>query len=144
MNADAFRLKRPIAPEEELHEAVAKALTFLVKPPAMWSTFPAGHVQLPAHAAARLVRCGLKRGWPDIILIHQGRPYGLELKREGGRLSRTYLTRVRSGAWIERVGQADVFPRLEAAGMLIAVCASVDEVLAALRGWGVPLREAAS
>ena len=34
----------------------------------------------------------------------------------------------------------EVFPRLERAGMAIAVCRSVDEVLAALKAWGVRLR----
>jgi hypothetical protein len=37
-------------------------------------------------------------------------------------------------------GQADVFPRLQRAGMIIAICRSVDEVLWTLDGWGVPLR----
>ena len=37
-------------------------------------------------------------------------------------------------------GQVDVFPRLIRAGMQIAVCRSIPEVLAALAGWGVPTR----
>jgi len=40
-------------------------------------------------------------------------------------------------------GQVDVFPRLVGAGMQIAVCRSVNEVLAALAGWGIPTRVAA-
>jgi hypothetical protein len=48
--------------------------------------------------------------------------------------------RTRRGAWREVIGQEETFPRLERAGMRIAVCRSVDEVLAALRAWGVPLR----
>jgi hypothetical protein len=51
--------------------------------------------------------------------------------------------RTRSGASRVLDGQVDVFPRLVAAGMLIAVCRSVDEVLAALATWQVPLRVAA-
>ena len=37
-------------------------------------------------------------------------------------------------------GQREVFPRLEAAGMRIATCGSVDGVLDQLTAWGVPLR----
>jgi hypothetical protein len=51
--------------------------------------------------------------------------------------------RTRSGASRVLDGQVDVFPRLVAAGMLIAVCRSVDEVLATLATWQVPLRVAA-
>ncbi|MGA9874535.1 MAG: hypothetical protein WBQ21_01875 [Solirubrobacteraceae bacterium] len=128
-------------PEDELHEAVARALDILVMPPAEWTTFPAGHAKLPPAVAAKLARLGLKRGIPDILVWHDGRSCGIELKRPGGVLSKTRMVRTkRRGALRLVEGQADVFPRLVAAGMRIAVCRSVDEVLAALRGWGVPLR----
>jgi hypothetical protein len=50
-------------------------------PLAMWTAFPAGHVRLPPHAAAKPARLGLKRGWPDVLILHAGRLHGLELKR---------------------------------------------------------------
>lgn len=127
-------------PEAELHEAVAKAMTFLVLPPAMWTTFPAGNVALPAAAAAKLYRLGLKRGWPDVLVLHAGRIHGLELKRAGGRLSRSYTARTRRGSLVLRDGQASVFPRLQAAGMTIGVATSVDEAMSLLKAWGIPLR----
>jgi hypothetical protein len=40
----------------------------------------------------------------------------------------------------ELAGQEDVFPRLEAAGMVIGVCHSVSEMLTFLAACGVPLR----
>lgn len=129
-----------MAPEADLHAAVAAALEVLLLPPAAWTTFPAGHMPLPAAYAAKLARLGLKRGIPDILLWHDGRCFGVELKRPGGRLSRTKTRRTRSGALRVIEGQADVFPRLEAAGMKIATCDSVPAVLAALAGWGVPMR----
>jgi len=134
-----FRLTEPVVPEDDLHAAVAQALDLLLLPPAMWTTFPAGLVELPGQAAAKLARLGLKRNWPDILVLH-GALHGIELKRVGGQLSRTRTVRTRRGSLRMVEGQADVHPRLEAAGMKIAVCRSVDEVLAALAAWGVPMR----
>jgi hypothetical protein len=81
----------------------------------------------------------LKRGWPDVLVLH-GRLFGIELKRRDGVLSKTRLVRTRRGGLRQLDGQVDVFPRLAAAGMAIAVCRTVDEVLATLAGWQVPLR----
>jgi hypothetical protein len=134
-----FRLTAPIPPEVDLHEATAAALDRLILPPAEWTTFPAGHVPLPARFAVKLQRLGLKRNWPDILVLH-GFLYGIELKRPGERLSATRTVRTRRGAPRIVEGQRDVFPRLEAAGMTIATCSSVADVFAALRAWGVPLR----
>ena len=138
----SWRLSAPMVSENDIHAAVARALDVLLLPPATWTTFPAGGYGLTAAAAARLVRLGLKRGWPDVLVLH-GTLHGIELKRATGTLSRTRTTRTRSGALRLVEGQQDVFPRLEAAGMRIAVCRSVDEVLAALAAWGVPTRRAA-
>lgn len=138
----AFRLTEPVEAEQDLHEAVAKALDLLLLAPACWTTFPAGSVPLPPQFAAKLSRLGLKRGWPDVLVLH-GYLFGIELKRADGVLSRTRLVRTRSGALRQLEGQVDVFPRLVAAGMQIAVCRSIPDVLAALTGWGVPTRRAA-
>lgn len=138
--APKFRLTGAGGREIDLQASVADALNVLLMPPAFWTAFPAGHVQLPPAAAARLSRAGLKMGVPDIIAWHGGQSFGIELKIGSGRLSRTRMARTKRGSlrWVE--GQEDVFPKLEAAGMRIAVCRSVDDVLAALDAWGVPLR----
>jgi hypothetical protein len=134
-----FRLAATTAPEDELHAAVAHALDVLLLPPATWTTFFAGNVELTGQAAAKLARLGLKRGWPDVLVLH-GVLHGIELKRVDGTLSRTRTVRTRRGTLRIVEGQRDTFPRLEAAGMKIAVCRSVDEVLATLTGWKIPLR----
>lgn len=134
-----FRLSAPKLPETELHEAVARALAALIAPPAMWSTFPAGSVPLAPQFAAKLARMGLQRGWPDVLIVHDG-IFGVELKSATGTLSRTRTVRTRRGSLRTIVGQTDVFPRLQRAGMRIAVCRSVDEVLEAMRRWGIPMR----
>lgn len=139
MRQPKFRLTEFILPEDDLHASVADALNKLLLPPAEWTTFPAGNVPLPPRFAAKLSRLGLKRGWPDILVLHE-RIFGIELKRADGRLSKTRLVRTRRGSLRQLDGQEDVFPRLEAAGMAIAICRSVPEVLQALSGWRVPLR----
>jgi hypothetical protein len=53
-----------------------------------WSHFPAGEFRLPS-TRNRLKRMGLKRGWPDLLLLSPYPPklYQLELKRPGETLS---------------------------------------------------------
>jgi hypothetical protein len=135
----AFKLTAPIIPETDLHAAVADALNRLLLPPAEWTTFPAGHVPLPARFAAKLARLGLKRSWPDILIVH-GSLYGIELKRPGEKLSRARFVRNRRGTLRYVEGQREVFPRLEAAGMRIATCSTVPGAINQLAAWGVPLR----
>lgn len=135
-----YRLTAPIPPENDLHEAVADALDLLLMPPAMWTTFPAGHVPLPARFAVKLARLGLKRNWPDILVLHRN-IYGVELKRPGEGLSiARWVVNRRTGGRRYVEGQRETFPKLEAAGMQIAVCETVVGVLDALAAWGVPLR----
>jgi hypothetical protein len=135
-----FRLTAPIPPEDDLHEAVAQALDRLLMPPAEWACYPAGHIPLAARWATKLLRMGLRRGWPDFLIVYAGRIFGVELKREGGGLSRTRVVHTKRGRSRIIIGQTEMFPRLEAAGMLIAICDSVAAVLRALAAWGVPLR----
>lgn len=135
-----FRLSPPVIPEQQLHEAVAAMCHRLIAPPAQWTAYPAGAVQLAPAEAAKFVRMGLRRGWPDLLVLHD-RLYGMELKRLGGQLSRTRIVRTRRGSPRILLGQTDVFPLLLAAGMAdIVVCHSVDEAVAALELWGIPLR----
>jgi hypothetical protein len=141
LNGAAFRLRPPPPPfEDELQEAVAKSLTFLLLPPAVWFAMPVGHLKLTPAQAARLTRIGVRRGLPDIMLIYNAKPYGIELKRGSASLSVTRTVRTKRGGLRVLEGQQDVFPRLAAAGMQIAVCRSVDQVLYAIRRWGIPLR----
>jgi hypothetical protein len=90
---------------------------------------------------ARLTRHGLKRGLPDIWILYSA-VYCIELKRRGGSLSKTRVARTRRGSPRVLEGQEEVFPRLIETGAVeaIAVCTSVDEVLAQLARWGIPLR----
>jgi|KBSMisStaDraftv2_1062788.scaffolds.fasta_scaffold1267522_2 hypothetical protein len=135
-----FRLTAPLPLEQDIHEQTARVLDRVLLPPAVWACYPAGHIKLAPAEVARLGRAGLKRGWPDILIIFQGLVFGIELKRRGQKLSKTRVGRTRRGAPRIYEGQEDVFPRLHAAGMTIAVCNSVDAVLHQLRRWGIPTR----
>jgi hypothetical protein len=135
-----FKLTAPAPTELDLHAAIASALRTLVLPPAMWWTNPIGHIQLSGAQMARLARIGTKAGLPDIWLLH-GSLYGVEIKAKGGRLSQTRIAKARTGALRIVEGQQDVFPRLVEAGAAdIAVVTSLDEMLAALHRWQIPLR----
>lgn len=135
-----FRLVAPEPDEICLHASVAAALNTLLLPPAQWTTFPAGHGLLTPQAAARLYRLGLQPGWPDVLVVHNGRLFGIELKTRTGRLSTTRIVHTRSGAARVRMGQREVLADLERAGVRIAVCRDVLDVLEVLRRWDVPLR----
>jgi hypothetical protein len=135
-----LRLIAPVVAEVDLQAALCDALDKLLLPGVMWTSLPIGHVKLTGQQAARLARIGTHTGWPDVILLHAGTVFGLELKRVGGQLSRTRMVRTRSGGHRLVEGQCDTFPRLMAAGMRIACVSSVTEALTALSTWGVPLR----
>lgn len=140
MTGVPFKLAPPIPLERDIHQQCADALDRLLMPPAVWFTYPAGATQLSAAQAARYSRVGLRRGLPDIWVLHDG-VYCVELKRPGGQLSKTRIGRTRRGSPRVLVGQVDMFPKLLAAGVKdIAVCHSVAEMLVQLERWGMPLR----
>lgn len=141
MSAVRLRLTAPEPSERDIHEACAQALDKLLLPPAMWFAYPAGASQLTPQQIARHARIGLKRGLPDIWVLHDG-IWAIELKRHGGRLSKTRVARTRRGSPRILAGQEDVFPRLIETGAFnaIAICHSVGEMLGQLARWDVPLR----
>ena len=67
--------------EFRTHVMVADALKLGAKPGWVWSHFPAGEKRDPK-TAGRLMRMGVRPGWPDFLLIDPiGRLHCLELKR---------------------------------------------------------------
>jgi hypothetical protein len=139
--ARPFRLTAPEPLEVDIHEACAQALDRLLLPPAMWFTYPAGAAELSPQQMARYSRIGLKRGLPDLWLLYRA-VYCIELKRRGGQLSKTRIGRTRRGAPRVYVGQEETFPQMIATGAIeaIAVCTSVDQMLAQVTQWNIPLR----
>jgi hypothetical protein len=79
-----------------------------------------GKVYCPG--GTRLQRMGLRKGVPDLVILHSGRIFGLEVKRPAGALSRE---------------QKEFRIEWERAGGVYAVARSVEEGTALLETWGV-------
>lgn len=122
-----FRLTAWEPAEADLHRSVAQALDWGLLPPALYTTFPAGWGKLDKATAGRLKGSGLKPGFPDILAFYARRCVGIELKTARGVLSDD---------------QKFMFPLIAAAGIPIHICRSVEDVIAALRSEGFPLRYA--
>jgi hypothetical protein len=119
--------------ERQLHRTVAEFLDWALLPPAVWTTFPAGWGRLSEAMAGELRACGLKKGFPDILIfdLHQiiaARIYpkvvGIELKARTG----------------VSAAQQLMFPRLKKVGWAIYVCRDLESVVQALREQRVMLK----
>lgn len=113
--------------EGELHKAVADLLDWVLLPPALWTTFPAGWGKLDKATAGRLHGSGLKAGFPDILIFFNGRCVGVELKTKKGRISKN---------------QHLMFMRLYEAGVKVYVCYSTDDVVGVFEQESLPHRKA--
>lgn len=111
--------------EASFHKTVADLLDWVLLPPALWTTFPAGWGKLGKATAGRLHGSGLKAGFPDILIFFNGRCTGLELKVPGGKISEK---------------QRGMHLLLAQAGVRVYVCYDTDEVIAALRQASLPVR----
>jgi hypothetical protein len=65
---------------------------------------------------------GVIAGIPDLLIVHRGQLFGLELKAESGRVSET---------------QAVCHKRLRDAGARVAVAVGVDQAVQQLTAWGL-------
>jgi hypothetical protein len=100
---------------------VAALLRKHAKPLWRWSHFPAGELR-DVRTAAKLRAMGLRKGFPDFILVSpQGVFHGLELKRRGGVLSEA---------------QKDFQTWAIARGVPHSVAQSIDDARAVLDHWG--------
>lgn len=81
-------------PEQSLQIAVAQYLRLALKPPTLWTAFPAGGGGKTRGAFLKAM--GLQAGWPDILVIHpvsrlsspvRALVIGIELKAAKGRPS---------------------------------------------------------
>jgi hypothetical protein len=125
-----------LAPTEaQLHQSVAEYLDWVLLPPAVYSTFPAGWGKLGKAMAGQLKASGLKPGMPDIFVFYRHevklgdyrfpKIIGVELKRPGEKPS---------------AAQQLMFPRLRELGIPIYVCECVDDVHRAMCKERIPLR----
>lgn len=112
--------------ESQLHKATADLLDWVLLPPALWTTFPAGWGKLGKATAGSLKGSGLKAGMPDILIFFNGHVTGIELKTETGKVSRK---------------QMDMFYRLAEAGVRVYICKNTDDVIGVLEAELIPHRK---
>lgn len=113
-------------PEQQLHVSVADYLRAVLDAGVFWTTIAHGGYRLPIWLAVLLKRMGLRKGTPDILLVHQGRALFIELKALNGKL---------------KPDQIDAHYAILKAGGHVATCKSIEEVRDWLVKWKVPMRE---
>jgi hypothetical protein len=88
--------------------------------PGLFAFHPAnGGYRRPVEAKI-LKGMGLRAGVPDVILIHEGRCYAMEIKAPGGRAT---------------AAQLEALAEMEAAGAFTCVAEGLDRALAVLEQW---------
>ena len=126
---------RRASPEHQLQVAVAQYLTFALRPPVLWTALDAGAGKMSKASAGLRKARGVKRGWPDILIIAPGNHFynvkviAIELKSMKGSLSEA---------------QKDVRCDLAKCGGGYAVCRSLDDVESVLKAWVIPLHATVS
>ena len=107
--------------EAQIQRAILQHLALRAVRDAFW--FHPANGGLRSLTEARMFKSlGVVAGVPDLILIANGRPYGLELKTERGRLTP-----------VQRATQA----LLAAAGAEVATAYGLDQALEQLTAWGL-------
>ena len=115
------QFRRPHLPERALQAQVFTFLRLALPPDAVAFSVPNGD-------GGKTTMPGTLSGVPDLCVIYRGRAIFIELKTPTGRVSEH---------------QAEVHTRLTAAGAVVAVCRSLEDVEGFL-GQIVPLRARAA
>jgi hypothetical protein len=108
-------------PEQQLQKIVCEHLSLRAPPIVFWFHVGNGGWRSPIEAKV-FKSLGVRPGVPDLILIHEGRTYGLELKADGGRLTPVQRT-------------AHVFMRQ--AGATVETAVGIDAAIRQLETWGL-------
>ncbi len=112
---------RRAQPESAIQRAVFDHLRVRAAP-GVFAFHPAnGGYRRPIEAKI-LQGLGVRAGVPDVVAIHKGRCYGLELKTEGGRPTPK---------------QIQAIAAMEAAGAVCCVAEGLNRALACLEAWGL-------
>lgn len=107
--------------EQQIHKAVIAHLKQRGAPGLVWFHPPNGGSRRPKEAAI-LKGLGVRPGVSDLILLHKGHAYALELKAPGGRVSKA---------------QDEFIMDWNGAGGLAFVADDIDRALRILEGWGL-------
>jgi len=116
--------KKPTKPEPselQIHIAVVQHLKFRARKGVLWFHAANGELRTKRDAA-KLKAMGVTPGIPDIVMIADGKTYGLELKTKKGRLSP------------EQQSMLETFQNV---GALSAVAYGLDAAISILDAWGI-------
>jgi hypothetical protein len=108
-------------PEQQMQKAVLGHLAWRAVPGVWWCHYPAGGWR-SAIEAAILRGLGVVAGVPDILIVHCGQLYALELKAANGRLTDV---------------QSDTHAAMKRAGAIVATAHGIDDALGQLTLWGL-------
>jgi hypothetical protein len=114
-------IRQRIRPEDQIQRAVFDHLR-VRGAPRVFAFHPANSGYRKPIEAAVLKGLGVRAGVPDVIAIHEGRCYGLELKAPGGRPSELQLATISA---------------MESAGAICCIAEGLDRALAVLEVWGL-------
>lgn len=114
-------MKRRRDPEQQIQRAVVQHLQQRGAKGLAFFHVPNGGYRRPVEAAI-LKGIGAKPGIPDLCLIHDGKPFFLELKAPGGKTS---------------INQTEAALELEAAGARCGIAVGLDNALMVLESWGL-------
>jgi hypothetical protein len=106
-------------PEGAIQRAVFQNLRARGAPGVFAFAVPNGGYRTPVEAAI-MKGLGVVPGVPDVIAIHEGRCYALEIKAPGGRATPKQL---------------ETIAAMEAAGAFTAIAEGLDRALAVLEAW---------
>jgi hypothetical protein len=112
------RMKRE---EQTIHRTIVQHLTVRATPGVVWWHSPNGGWRSPVEAAI-FKSLGVRAGVADLILLHDGQFFALELKAPGGRLTES---------------QAAFLDDVESAGGIVACAEGLDAALRRLERWGL-------
>jgi hypothetical protein len=117
----AGAMKRRQRPEQAIQRAVFEHLRARAAP-GVFAFHPAnGGYRKPVEAAI-MKSLGVVAGVPDVIIIHNGHCFALELKAEGGRATDKQL---------------ECIAALREAGAFTCIAEGLDRALACLTAWGL-------
>lgn len=109
-------------PEQAFQRAVAAFLDVALPHDCYWTAI--GHGGGGELRGAILKGMGLKAGCPDVLIVHGGKAHFIELKAPRGSLS---------------PAQKLAHMAITEAGATVAVCKTLEQIEAALDGWGIAL-----
>jgi hypothetical protein len=114
-------MTRRARPETAIQRAVFEHLRKRAAPGVFAFHVPNGGFRKPVEAAI-LKGLGVVAGVPDVIAIHNGRVFAIELKAEGGRATDKQLACIAA---------------LREAGAFTCIAEGLDRALACLEAWGI-------